>query len=275
MNAHTTAATAKPGSAIAGRSRIALSFRLAMLAACAVALGMPWSRVAVAQAAPDYAALMAAPGRSDADRANDKRRNPVKLLAFTGVRPGMKVLDIGAGGGYSTDILARVVGSSGTVYAQNPPEMADRLKDRLEQRIATLPAKNVVLVARPTDDAFPPEAKNLDLVTFFFAYHDTTYQPVDRAKMDKAIFDALKPGGSLVIADHAANAGDGAKVGKTLHRIEKATLEKEVEAAGFKLADEGTFLRYPGDPHTEPVFQRDKNNEPIDEFVLRFEKPRS
>ncbi|HTI86631.1 MAG TPA: methyltransferase [Alphaproteobacteria bacterium] len=225
-----------------------------------------------AQAAPDYAALMADPGRSDADRTSDKRRDPVKLLAFTGARPGMTVLDMGAGGGYSSDIVARAVGPTGKVYAQNAPEFADRMKDRLAQRNATVPAHNIVAVGRPFDDPVPPDVKNLDMITFFFFYHDTTYMPVDRAQMDKKMFDALKPGGSLVIADHAAKAGDGANVGKTLHRIEKATLIKEVEAAGFKLVDEGKFFAHPEDDHTENVNQRKVN---VDEFVLRFEKPKA
>lgn len=264
----------EPGTA-RGRKRITPLSRRAMLVAGAALLSLSASRAVLAQAAPDYAAIIAAPDRSDADRANDTRRDPVKLLAFTGVKPGMKVLDMGAGAGYSTDIVARVVGPGGRVYAQNPPEAANRVQEKLEQRVSSLPEKNVVVVFRPMDDPLPPEAKDLDLITFFFAYHDTTYQPVDRAKMDKRLFDALKPGGSLVIADHAANAGDGAKVGKTLHRIEKETLAKEVEAAGFKLADEGTFLRHSEDARTEPVFQRDRAKQPIDDFLLRFEKPRS
>jgi predicted methyltransferase len=225
-----------------------------------------------AQSTPDYAAIMKGPGRSDADIANDKKRDPVKLLAFTGVRPGMTVLDMGAGAGYSSDILARVVGAHGKVYAQNPPDFAERMQPRLDARLASLPEKNLASDPRPFDDPVPPDAKSLDLVTFFFFYHDTTYMPVDRAKMDKALFNALKPGASLVIADHAANTGDGANVGKTLHRIEKATVIKEIEAAGLKLVDEGTFLRHPEDDHTQSVNQRKEN---IDEFVLRFEKPRS
>jgi predicted methyltransferase len=60
-----------------------------------------------AQPAPDYAALLAAADRSDADREADKRRNPAPFLAFADVRPGMKVLDVGAGGGYSTELIAR------------------------------------------------------------------------------------------------------------------------------------------------------------------------
>jgi predicted methyltransferase len=245
-----------------------------------VAGGLAWATLAgaaapaLAQAAPDYAAILAAPGRSEADLATDKRRDPAKLLAFSGVRPGMKVLDIGAGSGYSTDIIARVVGPNGRVYAQNPPTIAERVNDRFQARLASLPYKNVTLVTRPMGNPVPPGVKDLDVVTFFFVYHDTTYQPIDRAEMNKRIFDGLKPGGSLVIADHAANAGDGATVGKTLHRIEKDSVRKEVEAAGFKLVDEGSFLRHPEDPHTEPVFQRNRSHQPVDEFVLRFEKPR-
>ena len=78
-----------------------------------VALLLFASGAALAQAAPDYAAVVASPDRSDADREIDKRRDPVKLLAFTGAGAGMKVLDMGAGGGYSSELMARAVGASG------------------------------------------------------------------------------------------------------------------------------------------------------------------
>src|SRR5258707_10449407 len=68
------------------------------------------TRASAQAGAPDYAALMAAPGRSDADRQADKRRDPVPFLTFAGLRPGMKVLDMGAGAGYSTELDARAVG---------------------------------------------------------------------------------------------------------------------------------------------------------------------
>ena len=98
--------------------------------------------------------------------------------------------------------------------------------------------KDVVADFRPFDDPVPPEVHDLDLVTFLFFYHDTTYMPVDRAEMDRKLFAALKPGGLLLIADHSALPGQGTSVGKTLHRIEESTLRKEVEAAGFHLVAE-------------------------------------
>jgi predicted methyltransferase len=221
-------------------------------------------------AAQDYRAIIAASDRSEADRKTDERRNPVALLEFTGVRSGMTVLDMGAGGGYSTELMARAVGPTGRVYAQNGPDMNERAKAAFETRAKTQAMKNVVAAMRAYDDPVPPAAGPFDLITFFFAYHDTTFMPVDRAVMNKKMFAALKPGGILVIADHSARPEDGTKVGKTFHRIAEASLRQEVEAAGFKLVGEGNFLRHPEDTRDFIIF---RSKIPIDEFVLKFQKP--
>jgi predicted methyltransferase len=202
--------------------------------ACIVLFALAWA-AAVAQSAPDYAAIVAAPDGSDADREIDKRRDPVKLLAFTGVRAGMKVLDMGAGGGYSSELMARAVAAGGVVYAQNAADLGARAKERFDARMKTSAMTKVVALTRPFDDPLPAEVRDLDLITFFFFYHDTTYMEVDRAEMNRKLYAALKPGGTLVIADHSARPGDGATVGKTFHRIEEGVLRREVEAAGFTL----------------------------------------
>jgi predicted methyltransferase len=233
-----------------------------LLAACLMPASAP------AQAVPDYAAIIAAPDRSDADRQTDKRRDPVKLLAFTGARPGMKVLDMGAGGGYSTELMARAVAPGGTVYGQNPAELA-RVRERFDARMQTAAMKNAVALVRPFDDPLPADVRDLDLITFFFFYHDTTYMEVDRAAMNRKLYAALKPGGVMVITDHSAKPGDGTSVGKTLHRIEESVLRREVEAAGFKLAAGGDFLRHPQDPRDFPTI---RPTGPVDEFVLKFQK---
>jgi len=219
---------------------------------------------------PDYAAIVAAPDRSDADRQTDVRRQPAKMLAFTGVKEGMKVLDMEANAGYSTELMARAVGPTGKVWAQDPASIIERfVKDKFDNRAKGPAMKNVVHVVRDFDDPIPPDVSNLDMITFFYAYHDVTYMPVDRAKMNAKMFAALKPGGYLIIADHSAKAGEGTTVAKTLHRIEEATLRQEIEAAGFKLVAEGDFLHHPEDPRDVPVF---KPAVPVDEFVLKFQK---
>ena len=130
--------------------------------------------------------------------------------------------------------------------------------------------KNVVMLARAFDDPLPAEVGSLDLITFFFYYHDTTYMAVDRAEMNRKLYAALKPGGILVIADHSAKPGEGTSVAKTIHRIEESVLRREVEAAGFKLVGEADFLRHPEDTRD---FSVNRPTGPVDEFVLKFRKP--
>jgi predicted methyltransferase len=209
------------------------------------------------------AAIVASPERTAADRTNDERRKPAEMLAFIGVQEGWNALDISAAGGYTTELLARAVGPKGRVYGQRPRPDA-RL--RVEERAKTV--TNIVPVVRPFNDPVPPEASSnkLDLVTLMFNYHD--FANVDRAAMNRAIFNALRPGGLYVIADHAGRPGTGMSEYNTLHRIEESFLRKEVEASGFQLVGEGNFNRNPGDA-------RDQESPPYpkDEFFLKFRKP--
>jgi predicted methyltransferase len=226
---------------------------------------------AQAQQTPDYEAIVASPDRTDGDRQADTRRQPAKMLAFTGVKTGMKVLDMEASAGYSTELLARAVGPTGIVYAQDSAAVIERfVKDKFDIRARKPAMKNVVHVVRDFDDPIPPDVSGLDLITFFFAYHDITYMEVDRPTMNKKMLAALKPGGFLIIADHSARPGDGVSVAKTLHRVEESIVRQELEAAGFKLVEEGNFLRNPEDPREAAVF---RPQVPNDEFVLKYQKP--
>ena len=244
--------------------------------------------------------------RTAADRTNDERRKPELMLGFIGIRPGIVALDLSAGGGYTTELLARAIGPSGKVYGQSRPRDPNRAPPTAPEggtnpmntpsaaapAPATTPrpspvalaerdnnlrrngvqAAPIIALSQPFEDPVPPElaVERFDLATLMFNYHDLGHLGVDRVAMNKAVFGALKSGGFYVIADHAGRPGTGISESGTLHRIEEAFLRKEVEAAGFKLTDEGKFLRNPNDP-------RDKNTperpQPKDGFAIKFVKP--
>ena len=258
---------------------------------------------------PRIAEIVASPDRSTADKNIDLRRKPEQMLSFIGVRPGMVVLDLSAGGGYSTELLARAVGPKGQVYGQSapprasdsapkapitpegnaspptspmpstqnaspvqPPSVRRTSAQALAERAKNPILSNMFSVVQAFEAPVPPAlaAGGLDLVTFMFNYHDLGHMGVDRAKLNKAVFAGLKSGAMYVIADHAGKPGTGISESGTLHRIDEEFLIQEVQAAGFKLAERGTFLRNPADP-------RDKNTpeppQPKDEFVFKFIKP--
>lgn len=213
-----------------------------------------------------YRLVIASPIRTDQDRRTDAARHPAEFLPFTQVRPGMQVLDVSAGGGYTSQLMSLAVGPTGVVFAQTQqpgPGLAKRLADH--------PQANLIPVERPFEDPVPAQAPKLDLITLVLNYHDISYLPVDRARMNQRLFAALKPGGRYVIVDHSGRSGTGTSEGRSLHRIDEAVVLAEVRQAGFVLEAEGNFLRNPADP-------RDQTSTgsaiPTDKFALRFVKPR-
>src|SRR5207237_9578914 len=132
-------------------------------------------------------------------------------------------------------------GPGGKGYAENSEAALARVKDRLEARLKTPAAANIISAVRPFEDPAPTDTHDFDRVTFFYAYHDITNLGVDRAKMHTAFYDALKPGGELVVGDYSAKPGAGINDVQTLHRSDEAVVRSEIEAAGFKLIDSGDF----------------------------------
>jgi predicted methyltransferase len=207
------------------------------------------------------------PIRTDRDRQIDASRNPVEFLVFAQVARGMRVLDVSAGAGYTTQIMALAVGRTGKVWAQSPNP-----GEALKKRLADHPQANIVVSKRPFDDPVPGDAAGgIDVVTLVNNYHDISYLPVNRAEMNRKIFIALKPGGRYIVMDHSAAPGSGVSVGKTLHRIDEAVVLDEVKRAGFVLDGEATFLRNPSDARDKPSTGSEQTS---DKFLLRFVKPR-
>ena len=232
--------------------------------------------VAKVDVSPSIRAIVDAPDRSAEDRALDGGRHPAEMLAFFGIKPGMKVAELGAGGGYTSELLARAVGPTGVVYGQNSRFLLERFAEKpWTQRLAKPVDKVIVRVDREFADPLPPEAHDLDAVFIVLFYHDTVWMDVDRAKMNAAVFRALKPGGIFAVIDHSAKPGSGLADVQTFHRIDERVARQEIERAGFRLASSASFLRNPADT-------RDWNDSPIaagarrgtsDRFVLEFVKP--
>ena len=216
-------------------------------------------------------AIVDAPDRTAEDREADARRQPAKLLEFIGISRGERVADLGAGSGYTTELLARAVGPSGVVYAQNNQEALQKyVAKSWPERLAREATHNVVRMDREFESPFIPEAHDLDLVTLLFSYHDVVAAKEDRSKLNTAVFAALKPGGLYVVADHQAAPGSGVEAASTLHRIDEKLVRGEIEAAGFVFVESGEFLRDPSDEAKEPSFARGFKT---DRFVLKFKKP--
>ncbi len=252
----------------------------ALLAACGPApeaQAPPAAPPAAAVAVPAaIQAIVDAADRSDADRKLDAGRHPAETLAFFGVAPGMKVAELGAGGGYTAELLVRAVGPTGVVYGQNNRFFLEKFAEKpWSERLAKPVMKGVIRVDREFDDPLPPEAKDLDAVFLVLLYHDTVWLKTDREKMNRAVFAALKPGGVFAIIDHSGRPGTGTTEAQTFHRIEEKVVREEAERAGFKLGAEASFLRNPADT-------RDWNDAPSaaadrrgtsDRFVLKLVKP--
>jgi predicted methyltransferase len=222
--------------------------------------------------ATGYSAAVGDTHRPAADTARDAARKPAEMLAFAGVKPGMKVMDLIPGGGYFTRLFAAAVGPKGHVYAYQPTEFDGFLKGKEPAVNAVAKDYPNVTVVRASVNALTVPDK-LDVIWTSQNYHDLKNgSGADTAQVNKAAFAALKHGGVYIVLDHAAAPGSGARDTNTLHRIDPATVKAEVTAAGFIFVGESSVLGNSADDHTKAVFDPAIRGH-TDQFVLKFKKP--
>lgn len=226
----------------------------------------------------NIANAVSAPDLPAADKSLDAGRKPAQMLAFFGIAPGMQVADLFAGGGYTTELLSRAVGPTGTVYSQNPnfPPAYHAVAQAWEERLRRPILKNVTGVTCDfgAADLLAVPRESLDAVIINMNYHDLVLQGVDRDKVNAAVLKALKFGGVYGIVDHSAKPGSGIK-DVTLHRIDESVVIDEIRKAGFRLDGESSALRNPMDDRTWVTAPRaaGARRGTSDRFMLKFEKP--
>lgn len=238
------------------------------------ALAMSAAIAADSPKIPAYVATAVAdPARAE-DAKNDERRKVGELVAFSEAKPGDKVLDLIPGGGYFTRVFSKVVGAKGKVYGVWPKEY-DESTDKFQAIVNDAGYGNVELLMQPAAQLTVPQP--VDVVFTSQNYHDYPDKfmgPVDLAVLNKAVFQALKPGGVYLIVDHVADAGSGLRDTETLHRIDPAIVKKQVTAAGFEYVGESSALRNPADTHKLKVFDKSIRGR-TDQFVYKFRKPKA
>ncbi|MBO9519636.1 MAG: class I SAM-dependent methyltransferase [Porphyrobacter sp.] len=241
------------------------------LFALALAVSAP---AASANEPSDYAAALADAQRPAADKERDAARHPAEFLAFAQIDPGEKVGDYIMGGGYWTRLLATAVGPQGKVYAFQPDEfIAFRAAYGDEQNAAVAGRANVAALRGPV--SAPPFPEKLDTIITVQNLHDLYLGafPADTAtKSIAALFDALKPGGTLVVVDHSAADGSGTTAAGSIHRIDKAAAIAALTNAGFVVEAQSDLYKQPNDPRTANVFDPSIRGK-TDQFALRLRKP--
>jgi predicted methyltransferase len=235
------------------------------------ALALALSGAAFAAATPDYVTkAVSDTARPKADTDRDALRLPAETIAFAGVQPGMKVAELFPGGGYFTRMLSDVVGPSGHIYGIENAKW----NDGSDAKVAAEPGHGNVSIQIVKFGEFNLPEK-VDVFWITQNYHDlhiAKYGAVDMAAFNKHVFDSLKSGGTYFILDHQANPGTTEADIEKLHRIEKAQVIREVEAAGFRLAGEGNALHRAGDDHTKTIFDKSIQGH-TDQYMLKFVKP--
>ena len=216
------------------------------------------------------------PLRPAKDREQDAKRKPFDVMRFAGVKPGEKVIDMFSATGWYAELLSRVVGPKGHVYAQNPPSVLARFGDKpITERLSNNRLPNVERLDKPLNEMGLKPA-SLDGVMLNLVFHDMYWITPNVDGLLTDLHAALKPGAWVAVIDHHAPPGTRdsfAKDPRGQHRIDEAFVKERFAAAGFVLDGESEILREPSDDRTQAFFAPSMQGKNTDKFVLRFRRP--
>lgn len=258
------------------RKPIALSVMALVIAACTTG---PKEQASKTPMPADYASFLADPGRPAADKSDDAARKPAEVLAFSQIRTGDTVLEMEAGRGWYSDLLSSAIGSTGKLIVQYPPEFAYG-EAAYKARTDAGRLKNAAITVTAFDKLQASD-KSVDKVLWILGPHEIYYTPRnaqpgvlgDVQKTYAEIARVLKPGGTFIAMDHAANAGAPTSTGQTIHRVDPAVVLAAAKAAGLEYVDKSDVLANPADDRSKMVFDASVRRH-TDQFLFRFRKPK-
>lgn len=232
-----------------------------------------------ASAAGDlYDSAVSNPARGANDVKRDPLDHPAELLRLAGIKPGMRVVDFLAGGGYYSELLSYTVGPKGHVLMLNNESFKRWSDGDWQKHVGNNRLPNVEHRVVDLKD-MKLGTGTVDAILMVKVYHDLywvdkdekNWPKVDVPKTLDQLTRALKPGGILLLVDHSAKAGTGSNAAGPLHRIDEAFARKDFESRGLELVGQSDALRRPDDTRDQLSYQGPAAGK-TDRFVMVFHK---
>lgn len=249
------------------------------LSKCIILLAALASAPAVPAADDLIAGAIANGDRNAANRERDGDRHPDQVLAFISLAPDAVVLDWGSGGGYWAELFAGIAGADGRIYAQQ------RAGERFESRRAELTAQfapfgNIELLPTENGQPIPLPDGSVDLVMLSYVFHHMHYADGSGETFpsaSRALFDeflrVLKPGGALVVIEHAAADGSGRAESGAWHRTPPDMAKADITGVGFEFGGDAPAIFLNPDDDRRNNWNEAGLRGNTTSFVHRYVKP--